>query len=76
MRPVHDLVDVPNVIGVVKAANDGSREFVVFKHRDVVYVAAAGGTFGDGYRVMRVEESTVSLERWHVGRVESITVPR
>ena len=74
--PVHDLEDVPTVIGVLKAANDGSREFVVFKHRDVVYVAAEGGAFGDGYRVMRVEESTVSLERWRVGSVESITVPR
>ena len=76
VRPVHDLEDVPTVIGVLKAANDGSREFVVFKHRDVVYVAAEGGAFGDGYRVMRVEESTVSLERWRVGRVERVTVPR
>ena len=74
--PVHELEDVPTVIGVLKAANDGSREFVVFKHRDVVYVVAEGGAFGDGYRVMRVEESTVSLERWHVGRVENITIPR
>ena len=74
--PVEDTVDVPRVIGVVKTANDRTREFAALKHGGAVYITGEGGAFGDGYRLTRLGESTASLERRHTGNVERITVPR